>query len=300
MTAIAQGCRNLTKLAVGNCQRVTDHGIVAIAQGCPNLASLDVGGCNNVTDDGIVAIANGCRNLTKLDVWCCNHVTNSGIVAVAQSCPNLATLSVSGCQQVTQATVGAFRLGPVLARFATVVCADSSEVVAMALRPAFSVELDPNNRLLRSLIWQKAQIFLVLGSQTWLEPCAVGDVALGEVVLSDADCTEALAQCIEDRLALHRVFTRAVLGSTLRNHWGNSDCKLWLLGGGGVQSTARKLVAGFLDVPIESEPANLRAVLAALPRQATTFPFFDEDPIFGELLISPNDTLAADDAGSVR
>jgi hypothetical protein len=86
-------------------------------------------------------------------------------------------------------------------------------------------------------------------------------------VLSNAAAKEALAECVEARLALRRAFVRAVLGSTLRKG-SSTDNKLWLLGGGGVQSTARRLVAEFLDVPVKSEPANLRAVLAVLQQGA--------------------------------
>ena len=69
MSAIAEGCHDLTSISLSGCYDISDIGISAIAEGCHQLTSTDLSGCGSISDIGISAIAQGCHDLTLIYQW---------------------------------------------------------------------------------------------------------------------------------------------------------------------------------------------------------------------------------------
>eukprot|EP00899_Mesostigma_viride_P007993 jgi/Mesvir1/17195/Mv07615-RA.1 len=122
VTAVAENCTRLVKLALHGCKRVTDATMPSVARHCGGtLEELDVGrtkvrdvglvmcvrGCTRLraltlahffTDISVCQVAAFCGKLERLSVWGCQGVTDAGILAIAARCPSLQWLDATFCQ----------------------------------------------------------------------------------------------------------------------------------------------------------------------------------------------------------
>ena len=111
LSAIAQGCPQLTAINLDSCTAVTDAGISAIAQGCPLLTFIDLSRNKKISDIGLSALAHGCFQMTSIHLCFCENISDIGILAIVQCCPLLTTIDLENCHRVTDIGVLALTQG---------------------------------------------------------------------------------------------------------------------------------------------------------------------------------------------
>ncbi|XP_078436067.1 RNI-like superfamily protein [Wolffia australiana] len=99
--------RNLEKLSLARCKRVTDIGLVCIAVGCPKLKALSLRWCLGVTDLSIGIVAVKCREIRSLDLSYV-QVTGKCLPQIFQL-RNLQFLSLEGCLGIEDASLAAIQ-----------------------------------------------------------------------------------------------------------------------------------------------------------------------------------------------
>jgi hypothetical protein len=72
-SAVAHGCRSLTKLNMHGCVKITDMGLQALSnrpinESFANLETIDISACPKLGDAGILALLHGCSTLTSLNM----------------------------------------------------------------------------------------------------------------------------------------------------------------------------------------------------------------------------------------
>ena len=97
ITALVDGCRNLSRLVLTHSTIITDAcAIHAVKTMGPKLTHFSLRYTGSLTDDTVSAIAEFCPNLESLNVSISKaRVTDKSILLIAQRCPRLAFLDVS-------------------------------------------------------------------------------------------------------------------------------------------------------------------------------------------------------------
>lgn len=95
MNAIAATLPNLTALNIQGARQVTDSGIVKLAQSCKMLRGVALGNNDNITDGAVDALVRG-SSLVHLDLRNCKRLTNDILECIARSQkpPELQTLNL--------------------------------------------------------------------------------------------------------------------------------------------------------------------------------------------------------------
>ncbi|XP_019706567.1 F-box/LRR-repeat protein 3 [Elaeis guineensis] len=90
-------CLNLDTLEIRGCPQVSSVGISAIAVGCRQLTKLDVKKCYDINDDGMLSLGRFSQNLRQINLSYCS-VTDRGLLALASiSClQNMTILHLKG------------------------------------------------------------------------------------------------------------------------------------------------------------------------------------------------------------
>lgn len=120
-------CRNLERLTLTGCSKLTDRSLVPLlrnnksilsvdmtnldqvtsatltklAQNCPKLQGLYASGCKNITDDAVNVLADRCPSLKRVKFNGCFFLSDFSIKNIIQKCPLLVEFDVSGCNHVT-------------------------------------------------------------------------------------------------------------------------------------------------------------------------------------------------------
>jgi len=100
---IANNCRQLKKIDIGNCVKLTS--ISNLTRKCQELNYIKARGCYQFTDDSMKDIANNCTELKHIDVAYCSNITDAGVVSVVDNCPNLTAINISGCSKITDSAI---------------------------------------------------------------------------------------------------------------------------------------------------------------------------------------------------
>ena len=85
--------------------RVDDGAIVALANKCPQLECLDLSESHELTDVAVRSIATSCTALQSLKLDSCERLTDAAFVDM-EKCTLLHTLSVGECDKLTNAALG--------------------------------------------------------------------------------------------------------------------------------------------------------------------------------------------------
>ncbi|OAY62570.1 F-box/LRR-repeat protein 3 [Ananas comosus] len=101
--------RNLERLWLARCMRVTDMGIGCIAVGCPKLRLLCLKWCLGVTDLGVGLVAVKCRMLQSLDLSY-TAITKKSVAALSQL-HDLEDLAVVGCPSMSDEALSSLKQG---------------------------------------------------------------------------------------------------------------------------------------------------------------------------------------------
>ena len=111
LSAVAECCKQLRFLNLGNCGAITDASILAIANHCIQLEVLNVFSCRLLTQRSIIALAKHCPNLHSLNLANVLKVNDSAITALGDHCSNLQALNIAGLVQVTEKSLLSLALG---------------------------------------------------------------------------------------------------------------------------------------------------------------------------------------------
>ena len=95
--ALAQKCTALKKLRLCGIP-VTDAALLAVAEHCPELRVLSVGDCDHISDTGVIALVQRCAALKSLDLenTC---VTDDAVSAAAKNCSYLEELNLGALER---------------------------------------------------------------------------------------------------------------------------------------------------------------------------------------------------------
>lgn len=84
--------KNLKKLHIGYCNKITDVGIAGFVEANQTLEGLRIGDSTKLTDASLASIADGCPNLKLISLFIENDMTTMGIIFLFNKCKNLSTI----------------------------------------------------------------------------------------------------------------------------------------------------------------------------------------------------------------
>uniref|UniRef100_A0A1I8PZE5 F-box domain-containing protein n=1 Tax=Stomoxys calcitrans TaxID=35570 RepID=A0A1I8PZE5_STOCA len=96
--ALAKGLkfRELRKLVLGYCHKISSMGIEELVENCRCLEDLTISSCLMIDDDAMLHIAQGLPRLRRLNVSNCINLTGRSIDYVVELCKSLKELSMCG------------------------------------------------------------------------------------------------------------------------------------------------------------------------------------------------------------
>lgn len=103
MTALLEGCQNITSLNISDCDAgVTNDVVHAIARCLKGLKSLTMQNCMEISDRAAVGLAQ-CENLERLDLSGCKTLNDVSLLPICQitHLPRLRALYLANLPQVT-------------------------------------------------------------------------------------------------------------------------------------------------------------------------------------------------------
>ncbi|GMN23499.1 hypothetical protein TIFTF001_000140 [Ficus carica] len=106
---VTKSCTSLTFLKMESCSLVPKEAFLFIGQRCSLLEELDVTD-NEIDDEGLKAISR-CSKLRSLKLGICLNITDNGLVHVGNGCPKLKELDLYRCSGITDTGVGAIARG---------------------------------------------------------------------------------------------------------------------------------------------------------------------------------------------
>ena len=87
---IVLNCNHLTSLNLGFCyEQVTDAVIRFLSENCKDIEKLDLTWCDKLTDEGMANIGKHCKKLKHLIIIACHQITRAGIDIIKNSCLEL-------------------------------------------------------------------------------------------------------------------------------------------------------------------------------------------------------------------
>ncbi len=103
-----ENLRQLKRIDMRRCDKVSDTVLSQIAFGCEQLIWLDVAHCVLVTNTAVCALLSSCRKLASLRMDCCVKLTDAVLDAVAARGIKMLDVSIYGCSLMTSAAIQAF------------------------------------------------------------------------------------------------------------------------------------------------------------------------------------------------
>lgn len=95
LKAIGNCCLSLTGLSLSKCSGVTDDGLSFLVTKHKQLKRLDITCCRKITDVSIAHITSLCAGLTSLRMESCSHVPKEAFVLIGQRCHALEELDLT-------------------------------------------------------------------------------------------------------------------------------------------------------------------------------------------------------------
>eukprot|EP01090_Pellita_catalonica_P015094 TRINITY_DN3994_c0_g1_i1.p1 TRINITY_DN3994_c0_g1~~TRINITY_DN3994_c0_g1_i1.p1 ORF type:complete len:802 (-),score=55.12 TRINITY_DN3994_c0_g1_i1:40-2226(-) len=93
---------DLEKVDLSKCMHLTDEAVNALAfHAQASLTRLSLSGCTKITDKALRILGQSCLGLVWLDISGCESVTDSGLAAIASGCPALENLSLAECTRIS-------------------------------------------------------------------------------------------------------------------------------------------------------------------------------------------------------
>ncbi|KAL1543626.1 F-box/LRR-repeat protein 3-like [Salvia divinorum] len=96
---IGQRCQFLEELDVTD-NEINDEGLKSIST-CSRLRSLKLGICLNITDEGLIHIGMSCSKLKEVDLYRSDGIGDSSISAIASGCRDLEMINIAYCKSIT-------------------------------------------------------------------------------------------------------------------------------------------------------------------------------------------------------
>eukprot|EP00878_Enallax_costatus_P013162 GHUV01013759.1.p1 GENE.GHUV01013759.1~~GHUV01013759.1.p1 ORF type:complete len:236 (+),score=74.67 GHUV01013759.1:1509-2216(+) len=105
LIALSEGCKQLQRLALHNCDRISDRSMYALAANCPDLTAITLGGYNeHVTDGGLTVLFEACKQLAMVRLSSkLLKVTDTSGVTLAKNCLSLTHVKLT--KAMTDATI---------------------------------------------------------------------------------------------------------------------------------------------------------------------------------------------------
>jgi len=112
LRAATAACPQLTRIALHDCEHLTDSGLDDLTRHCPHLEVVGIHACANVGDSAIRYLTDRCgRSLRWLSISHCERVTDAAVRFIGSHCPNLQTLKVAYCKELTDRSMNALARG---------------------------------------------------------------------------------------------------------------------------------------------------------------------------------------------
>lgn len=108
LSALARGCRNLTRLDLEEVVQITDSSVSVLVSHCPRLSTLTLSHCENITIDGIRAISTCAQYLKVLELDNCPNLTDEALVHLG-NLTNLERLDIYDCQHISRVGIRRIR-----------------------------------------------------------------------------------------------------------------------------------------------------------------------------------------------
>ncbi|KAH7442347.1 hypothetical protein KP509_03G083900 [Ceratopteris richardii] len=101
LSVIAKSCPKLKWFSIYWNLKVTDTGVVALVRSCKDLSYLNLSGCKGVTDRSLEIMSINGRCLTELNLTRCIKLTDDGLVKLLESCHNIQVLYLYALSNLT-------------------------------------------------------------------------------------------------------------------------------------------------------------------------------------------------------
>lgn len=95
-----QGCHNLERITLVNCNHISSQAISRLIKGCSRLQSIDLTGVKRIEDCIYNSLAQNCQKLQGLYVPGSYAVTHEAVLSVIHGCPLLKRVKLSDCPGV--------------------------------------------------------------------------------------------------------------------------------------------------------------------------------------------------------
>ncbi|MED6108396.1 F-box/LRR-repeat protein 3 [Stylosanthes scabra] len=132
IASIANSCTNLTSLRMESCTLVSQEAFVLIGEKCHSLEELDLTD-NEIDDEGLKSISR-CSRLSILKVGICLNITDRGLAYVGMCCSNLKELDLYRSTGITDLGISAIAHGcPRLEMINTAYCTSITDSSLISL-----------------------------------------------------------------------------------------------------------------------------------------------------------------------
>jgi len=90
-------CKQLEKLTIAGCGKLTNEALVTIAEHCPTIRDLRLDGCYGIGDESLIKVAQTHPKLESLTLGWIEKFTSDFTEALGTGCPQLRTLGFIQC-----------------------------------------------------------------------------------------------------------------------------------------------------------------------------------------------------------
>lgn len=101
MSALARGCRNLTRIDLEEVVQITDSSVSVLVSHCTRLSTLTLSHCELITNEGIRAISTCAQYLKLLELDNCPNLTDDALDHLA-NLKSLERLEIYDCQHISR------------------------------------------------------------------------------------------------------------------------------------------------------------------------------------------------------
>lgn len=97
MASMANNCKGLVTLNLGQCWKVTDNSISQLSASLGMVEHLDIRGCKQIRDLCIHHVMKNCPRLVKFSIANCPNITDGTLAEIATYATQIRSLDVCGC-----------------------------------------------------------------------------------------------------------------------------------------------------------------------------------------------------------
>eukprot|EP01032_Pedospumella_encystans_P008212 gene8212-9775_t len=101
---IVRSTEVLQKIDIGNCNLISDAGVIVLAQCCPLLSSLRLSAFP-ISDGALIQLTQLCPNITSLELSVNGVITDLGVLAIAGNLNSLRRISINNCDSLTDVSI---------------------------------------------------------------------------------------------------------------------------------------------------------------------------------------------------